>query len=132
MPPDNSSAIGAGEDIEFPRTAVNSGGSITRITASSFGLSEAGVYQVLFRANVTEPAQLVLTLNGVALPYTVSGTSASPGQIVGMALVQTTDANAVLTVRNPANATAPINLTESAGGSQPISAHLVITQLSAE
>ena len=131
MPPDNAAAIAAGSDVEFARNGVTSGGSITRITASSFGLNEVGVYQVQFVANVTEPSQLVLTLNGTELPYTVSGTASSPGQIVGTALVQTTEAASTLTVRNPAAATTPVNIAASAGGTDAVSAHLIITQLSA-
>ena len=130
MPPDNAAAIEAGDDIEFPRNGPSDGGSISRLTVDSFTLADEGTYQVLFRANVTEPAQLVITLNDTELPYTVSGTSASPGQVVGIALVTTTEENSVLTIRVPQDATAPVNLTDSAGGSEPISAHLVITQLS--
>lgn len=131
MPPDNSTAIGAGEDVEFARTGPVGGDSISRLTASSFTLAEPGVYQVLFRANVTEPSQLVLTLNGEELAYTVSGTSAGSGQIVGTALVQTTEPNSTLTVRNPETAAAPISFTEYAGGAESVSAQLVIVQLSA-
>ena len=131
MPPDNATAVAPGSDIEFARNGVTSGGNITRITASSFGLNEVGVYQVQFTANVDSPAQLVLTLNGDELPYTVSGSSSTPGQIVGTALVQTEVATSVLTLRNPAAATAGVTLTPSAGGADAVSAHIVITQLSA-
>ena len=130
MPPDNTEAIDAGEDLDFPSDGPSSGDNITRVSVDSFALAETGTYEILFRANVTEPAQLVLTLNGTEIPYTVSGTSASPGQVVGMALITTTAENSILTVRNPTASTAPINLTDSAGGSEPISAHLIITQLS--
>ena len=130
MPPDNTEAIDAGEDLDFPSDGPSSGDNITRVSVDSFALAETGTYEILFRANVAEPAQLVLTLNGTEIPYTVSGTSASPGQVVGMALITTTAENSILTVRNPTASTAPINLTDSAGGSEPISAHLIITQLS--
>ena len=130
MPPDNTEAIDAGEDLDFPSDGPSSGDNITRVSVDSFALAETGTYEILFRANVAEPAQLVLTLNGTEIPYTVSGTSASPGQVVGMALITTTAENSILTVRNPTASTAPINLTNSAGGTEPVSAHLIITQLS--
>jgi len=130
MPPDNTEAIEAGEDLDFPSDGPSSGDNITRVSVDSFALAETGTYEILFRANVAEPAQLVLTLNGTEIPYTVSGTSASPGQVVGMALITTTAENSILTVRNPTASTAPINLTNSAGGTDPVSAHLIITQLS--
>lgn len=50
-------------------------------------------------------------------------------QIIGMVIVSTTSINSILTVRNPiANPTA-LTITPLAGGANPVSAHLVITQL---
>lgn len=46
-----------------------------------------------------------------------------------MAIVETTSINAILTVRNPAENAAALTITPLAGGTQPVSAHLVITQL---
>ena len=96
---------------------------------SSFALSDVGVYQVLFQVSADEAGQLLLTLNGAQLPYTVVGRATGTSQLVGMALVQTTVATSVLTVRNPAGATTALTLTPVAGGTLPVSAHLVITQL---
>lgn len=131
MPSDNPTAIAPGGDVAFPSTAVIGGSGITKLSDTSFTLTEAGVYQVLFQASVTEGGQLVLTLNGTELPYTTVGRSATDSQIVGMALVQTAAANSVLTVRNPAatGAATSITLTENAGGTSPVAAHLVITRL---
>ena len=81
------------------------------------------------KVSVTEAGQLVLTLNGQELAYTVVGRAAGTSQIVEMAILTTATANAVLTVRNPAaNATA-LTITPLAGGANPVSAHLVITQI---
>lgn len=46
-----------------------------------------------------------------------------------MAIVETTSVNSVLTVRNPAGNAAALTITPLAGGTRPVSAHLVITQL---
>lgn len=46
-----------------------------------------------------------------------------------MAIVETTTINSVLTVRNPAGNVAAFTITPLAGGTRPVSAHLVITQL---
>ena len=59
------------------------------------------------------------------LKNSATGTS----QIVGMAIVETTAINAILTVRNPAGNAAALTITPLAGGTRPVSAHLVITQL---
>ena len=129
MPPDNADTVAPGADVSFPQDGPTSGTSITRLSDTSFALSEVGTYQVLFQASVTEPGQLVLTLNGAELPYTVVGRATGTSQLVGMALVQTTVATSVLTVRNPTSAATALTLTPNAGGTEPVSAHLVITQL---
>jgi len=46
-----------------------------------------------------------------------------------MFLVETTTINSILTVRNPADNAAAFTITPTAGGTQPVSAHLVIIQL---
>jgi hypothetical protein len=130
MPPDNSATVAPGTDVDFPRNGpISAGGLISRIGADTFNLAEIGTYQVLFQVSVTEPGQLVLTLNGVEQPYTVVGRATGTTQIVGMALVQTTSINTILTVRNPADNLTALTITPNAGGTEPVSAHLVITRL---
>ena len=130
MPPDNATTVAAGEDVQFPQDGPNSGTGISRISADSFNLAEPGTYLVQFLVTAGEGGQLILTLNGTDLPYTVVGREASAAQIVGMALVTTTTADSVLTVRNPEGTAPPLTLTPSAGGTRPVSAQLVILQLS--
>lgn len=72
---------------------------------------------------------MILTLNGEDLPETVVGRATGTSQIVGMSLVTTTTVNSVLTVRNPAGNAAALTITPVSGGTRPVSAHLVITQL---
>ena len=86
-------------------------------------------YQILFQVSVTEAGQLLLTLNGQDLEYTVAGRATGTSEIVGMAIITTTAVNSVLTVRNPAGNAAALTITPLAGGTRPVSAHLVITQL---
>lgn len=129
MPPDNADTVAPGEDVSFPQDGPNSGTGIARASESSFTLSDIGTYQVLFQVSVTEAGQLILTLNGADLPYTVVGRATGTSQIVGMAIVETTAVDSVLTVRNPEGTAAALTITPSAGGTRPVSAHLVITQL---
>lgn len=102
---------------------------ITRLTDSSFSLGNIGTYQVFFEASFTEAVQLVLTLNGTEIPYTVVGNSANGSQITGISLITTTAENSVLTVRNPTGTATAVTLTPSAGGTNPVSAHLLITRI---
>ncbi|MBE6147485.1 MAG: collagen-like protein [Firmicutes bacterium] len=129
MPPDNTATIAPGTDVSFPQDGPTSGADISRTSASAFNLGLIGTYQVLFQVGVGEAGQLVLTLNGDELDYTVVGRATGTSQIIGTAIVTTTTTNSVLTVRNPASNAAALTITPSAGGTEPVSAHLVITQL---
>ncbi|MGO4108192.1 collagen-like protein [Paenibacillus sp. YAF4_2] len=129
MPPDNAATVAPNTDVSFPQDGPISGTAITRINASSFNLAAIGTYQVLFQVNVNEAGQLILTLNGADLAYTVVGRATGTSQIVGMALVQTTVINSVLTVRNPAGNSTALTITPLAGGTRSDSAHLVIMQI---
>ena len=129
MPPDNAATVAPATDVAFPQNGPIANTNIGRLDDSSFLLSPIGVYQVLFQVSVTEAGQLVLTLNGEELAYTVVGRAGGTTQLVGMALVATTVEDSVLTVRNPAGNAAALTITPLAGGASPVSAHLVITQI---
>ncbi len=129
MPPDNAATVAPGTDVSFPQDGPNSGSGIARSGPDSFNLAEIGTYQVLFQVSVTEAGQLILTLNGEDLAYTVVGRATGTSQIVGMAIVETTVMNSVLTVRNPEGTAAALTITPLAGGTRSVSAHLVITQI---
>ncbi len=133
MPPDNAATVAPGADVSFPQDGPTSGATIVRTGASTFNLSVIGTYQVLFQVSVSEAGQLVLTLDSGAgatqLSYTVVGRATGTSQIVGMALVETTVINSILTVRNPASTATALTITPVAGGTEPVSAHLVIMQI---
>ena len=129
MPPDNSATVAPGTDVSFPQNGPIANTNIGRLGPSSFNLGAIGTYQILFQVSVTEAGQLILTLNGQDLAYTVAGRATGTSQIVGMAVVTTTAVNSVLTVRNPAGNAAALTITPLAGGTRPVSAHLVITQI---
>lgn len=130
MPTDNATTVAVGGDVDFPETGAASGTNITQLSDNSFNLAAAGNYLVLFQVSVTEPGQLVLTLGGTESESTVVGRATGTSQIVGMSIVTTTSDNTVLTVRNPAANSAALTITANAGGTEPVSAHLTILQLS--
>ena len=129
MPPDNTEAVIAGSDISFPQNGPSSGTDIARTGPSSFRLAPIGVYLVQFQVPVNESGQLVLTLNGEDLPYTLAGKATGTSPIIGLAIVTTSSVNSILTVRNPSGNTPALTITPNAGGTHPVSAHLVITQI---
>lgn len=130
MPPDNAATVDPGTDVSFPQDGSNSGTSIVRTGASSFNLSEIGTYQIYFNVPVTEAGQLQLSLNGAPLNHTVVGRATGTSDISEMFIVETTTINSILTVRNPAGNAAALTITPLSGGTNPVSAHLVIIQIS--
>ncbi len=128
MPPDNPIIVFPGSSIQFPQNGPASGG-ITRIGPIQFNLPDIGVYQVMFEVAVTEPGQLVVTVNGTELPQTLVGRGTGTSQIVGLSLITTTVVNSIITIRNPVASANPLTITPLAGGGGPVSAHLIITKL---
>jgi hypothetical protein len=129
MPPDNAATVAPGTDVSFPQDGPTSANNITRTSSSSFNLSAIGTYQVLSNVSVTEAGQLILTLNGADLAYTVAGRATGTSQIAVTSLVTTTVINSILTVRNPAGNSTALTITPLGGGTRPVSAHLIITQI---
>jgi BclA-like protein/collagen triple helix repeat protein len=133
MPPDNSITVPPGGAVAFPRDGESSGtGEIIRTAPDTFLLAEPGVYQISFQVSVTEAGQLVLALDSGAgfleIPSTVVGRATGTSQIVETALVRTVVTNSTLQVRNPAGESTALSVTPLGGGTNPVSAHLVITR----
>lgn len=68
---------------------------------------------------------IIIFLVGIFCILLATGTS----QIIGIALVTTSVINSVLTVRNPVDNAAALTITPVVGGTEPVSAHLVILQI---
>lgn len=126
---DNAASVAPGTDVSFSQDGPNNNSNISRINDNSFSLSQIGIYQVLFQVSVTEAGQLELTLNGASLPYTVVGRTTGTSQIIGFSIITTSIINSILTVRNLADNSTALTITPLAGGTQPVSAHLLIIQL---
>jgi len=129
MPGDNFATVAPGADVSFPQDGPTSGIAITSTSASTFQLSAIGTYQVYFQVSVQEAGQLVLTLNGLELAYTVAGRAIGSSQIVGMALVSTASVNSILTVQNPTGNPVALTITPLAGGTHSVSAHLIVIRI---
>jgi hypothetical protein len=129
MPPDNASTVAAGADVEFPNDGPTSGTTITRTGTSTFQLSAIGTYSVAFNVPVDEAGQLVLTLNGAQLAYTVTGRPTGTSPIAEQTLVQTTIADSLLTIRNPAGESSALTIEPDSGGTDPAAATLIVQQL---
>lgn len=134
MPSDNAATVAVGGNVDFPQDGPSSGtGLIARIGVDTFNLANIGCYQVLFQVSISEAGQLVITLDSgsgaIELPYTVVGRATGSSQIVGMALVQTSVVNSILTISNPSSNSTALTITPIAGGTEAVSAHLIITRI---
>ena len=129
MPPDNAATVAPGTDVDFPQDGPASGIEISRIGADVFNLGEIGFYEVFWQVSVDEAAQLLLTLDGADLAYTVAGRATGTSQITNQVLIQTTTINSILTLRNPAGNATALTITPLAGGTRPVSASLIIKQI---
>jgi len=131
-PPNNAATVAVGAAVEFPQNGTANG--IVRASASSFTLTAIGDYEVSWQVSVNEPGQLLLALDAgagpVELAHTVVGRATGTSPIVGHALITTTVAGSILSVRNPLGNTNALSVTPLAGGTRPVSATLIIKRLS--
>ncbi len=126
---DNSMTIGGGDPILFPQNGPTTN-TITRQGGASFTtfiLPTIGTYLVQFQASISEPGQLALRINGSVDPNTVVGRLTGTDQIVGKSLVTTSVPNTTLEIIND-NTTA-LTMTPIAGGTQNVSAHVLIIRI---
>jgi hypothetical protein len=131
MPPDNLAPVAPGSDVDFPEDGPTTGSDIARTGLDSFNLAVIGVYQVSFQVPVTEAGQLVLTLNGSTIGYTVVGRATGTSQITLTTLVQTTTVDSILAVQNPPSNPTALTITPLAGGTMLVSATLLIELIKA-
>ena len=122
--------------MDFPNDGPTDGTTAIRLTADTFELPAIGVYEVSWQVSVTEPGQLVLTLNGNELDgdppgelNTVAGRATGTSLITNTVLIQTTVIDSVLEIRNPTDNTVALTITPLAGGTEAASAWLVIKRL---
>jgi hypothetical protein len=125
-----SNNINAGHAIPFAQNGPASG-NITRISDSSFQLGTVGIYEVMMQIPVQNTGQVVVALNNVELPYTVTGESNGSNNVslVQKVFVQTTIPNSLLEIRYPAANTGTMKVVNSGGGNAAVSAHLVIVRV---
>jgi hypothetical protein len=127
MGPDNAGPISGGSAVAFPRVGSTTG-AIVATGPTTFLLPIIGTYLVQFQVDVTAAAQLQLSLNTIPQPSTVVGRATGTTQIIGVSLVTTTSSGSILQVINPLT-NIQLNLPPSDGGTNPISAHLVIIRI---
>lgn len=128
-PSDDYLPIFPGDAVDFPETGPSDGSStILESVPGTFILESPGTYEVSFQVPVDEAGQLELTLNGIPLPYTVVGRATGTTQITEMTLVTTSSASQ-LQVINPSTDSTTLTVSLDAGGSDAVSASIIIERL---
>ena len=128
MPNDDAATIASGDAISLPDSSASTE-DITRLDDTTFTLVNTGTYLITYQASIDEPGQLGLSLNGSLIPYSVSGRATGTNQIYNSVIIEVTTANSTLSLVNPEGNTTALTLTPSAGGTHPVTAHLVIVKI---
>jgi hypothetical protein len=128
MPSDNPSAIAVGANVLFPESGA-SYGQITRLTSSTFNLHNIGTYKITCQCSISEAGQLAVSLNSSQLAYSVSGRATLTSQIIITCLVQTSSLNNIISIINANGNSTALTLTSNAGGTNAVSAHLLIERI---
>lgn len=114
MPGDNAATIAVDAAVLFPQDGPTSGPAPVRLSTSTFNVPTAGLYQVSWQCDITEPAQLMLRVAGTPLAYSVASRATGTTQVSNTVLVQFV-ANDVVEVINPSGNGAALTMTPSDG-----------------
>lgn len=125
-PNDNPTAIAQNTAVAFPNTTASTTG-ITRLTNSTFNLTNTGTYLIMFKVNTNTAGQLGIAINGAVQPSATFGNAADDGIIEGKTIITTTAANTVLSIVNPI--TTAVTVTPSAGGTEATVSDFTIIKL---
>jgi hypothetical protein len=131
-PGDYAATIAVGANMDFPRAGPTAAIGITRTGPGTFQLATIGKYRVSWQASINEPGQLQLTttlMGGSVFPGSTVGRATGTTQIVGETTIQTTSADQIISVTNPATNSAALTVTPIAGGASAVSPTLVIERL---
>jgi hypothetical protein len=130
MPRDNADTVAVGDSVQFPQNGPNSSSIQRGERDGVFSLGNVGTYRVTFSASISEAGQLGITLNSRIVDYSVVGRATGTTQILGDVIVTTQEKDTMLSVVNPEGNSTALTVTPEAGGKSPVSASLVIQQLS--
>ncbi len=114
-------------EVAFPNSGPTVGIAYNGASSSEFVLPAIGIYEINWQVLVDEEGQLALYLNGLLLAQTTVGRRTGSCQIVGSALIITSAANSILSIRNPGPA--PLTIVQNDGGTFTENATLTIKQI---
>ncbi len=129
MPSDNAATVAVGAAVEFPQDGPSSGLDITRNSATQFNITDIGDYNISFQVSVDEAGQLCAELNGSQVASSVVGRATGTSQIIGYSIINVSVPNSVLRIVNPLGNSTALTITPIAGGTNSVSAHLVIQKI---
>lgn len=133
----SNAAVGAGTAFIFPVDGVVPVG-ITRDPGSpdsDFVLATAGIYQIIWQANISYPNQIEMAvgINGIEQPNSrilgsLNGQTPTNNQLFGNIIINA-DAGDIVTIRAATNNVSPITNPTLIGGNQSYAGTLTIIQI---
>ena len=130
MPAENATAVAPGDSVDFPNNGSFFGGIVRSGTSAfEFVLPVVGSYEVYFSVSVAEAGQLGVLLNSALVPSSIVGKDGLDSQLIGRCVVDTTVANSILSIVNPISNSTSLTLTPNAGGTEAVTATLLIKRL---
>jgi hypothetical protein len=129
VPPDNSFDIEPGDSVEFPNDYLSCS-SVVRVNNKVFKLINTGIYEIKFILSITQPAQLVVSMDEGSgfqqLNHTVVGRNSGSSQLIGDVFIKVTQGNSSICISSPAQNNNPIRVTSTAGGTLSETCYLII------
>lgn len=118
-PTNYAATVAPGAAVPFPQNGPAAG--IVRSGPGIFTLAAIGTYEINFKVHTTEPGQLQLRVNGVAVAYTTTPSmnpTAGGHNMVGTGIfITTTVINETIEVINPAGNSPALTITSADGAS---------------
>ena len=68
-------------------------------------------------------------MNSIEQAYSLVGRATGTSQITGLCFLNVTIANSLISIRNPLGESVALTITQIAGGTNPVSAHILIIRL---
>lgn len=112
---DNTGPIAHGVEVTFPQDGPTTTANIFRTGPYDFEVAIAGTYRVNYQVPVTEPGQLVMSKQGVILPYTSSG-RATGTTLIGLTTLIYMSAGEKMTLRAADTNSTAITVTQVIAG----------------
>ncbi len=132
IPPNNENDILPGESIEFPLDYITNI-NIVRVNNKAFKLMLAGIYEIKYILSITQPAQLVVSMDSgsgfIQQLHTVVGRNSGSSQLIGDVFLKVDIPGSIICLASPVENNNPIRVTPTAGGTLAETCYLIVSKI---